>query len=117
MEHPTTESKFNTALHSFTVYKDCFRIFWDQWQDSGILQKKFVDDVIVPDLEDMPSNSKIFNYEELNKATCYIQELTGTTFNPSYKTSNYKIGDVLKDVRPAILLKFKKYNEALGYEL
>ena len=116
MDHPTTESKFNTALHSFTVYKDCFRVFWDQWQDSGVVQKKFLDKVIVPDLEEMPSDTRKFNYENLNEASCYIQQLTGIKFNPSYKSSSYKQGDVLKDIRPALLEKFKTYNEALGYE-
>ena len=114
MDHPTTESKFNTALHSITVYKDCFRIFWEQWRESEILQKKFIEKVIVPELDDMPNNCKTFNYEKINEAVCYIQKITGTKFNPSYNSSTYKRGDVLTDIRPEILKKFKKYNDKLG---
>ncbi len=64
----------------------------------------------------MPSNTRKFNYENLNEVSCYIQQLTGIKFNPSYKSSSYKQGDVLKDIRPALLEKFKTYNEELGYE-
>ena len=116
MDHTTTESKFNTALHSFTIYKDCFRVFYDQWKDSEMIQKKFLDKVVVPDIGNMPSNCKKFNYENINEAVCYIQNVTGTTVNPGYIPSNYKIGDILSDVRPKILKKFEVYNEALGYE-
>ena len=116
MDHPTTGSKFNTALHSFTVYKDCFRIFYDQWKDSEMIQKKFLDKVVVPDIEIMPSSCKKFNYENINEAVCYIQNITGTKVYPSYIPSNYKRGDILPGLRTAILEKFKTYNEALEYE-
>lgn len=116
MDHTTTESKFNTALYSFTIYKDCFRVFYDQWKDSEMIQKKFLDKVVVPDIENMPSNCKKFNYENINEAVCYIQNITGTKIYPSYIPSNYKIGDILPEIRTAILGKFKTYNETLGYE-
>ena len=114
MDHTTTESKFNTALHSLTVYKDCFRIFYDQWVDSGVIQKKFVDKVVVPELDDLPENCNVFKYDDINDAITYIQKLTGKAFNPSYKTSTYKKNDVLKELKPAILKKFKMYNDKLG---
>ena len=116
MDHTITKSKFNTALYSFTIYKDCFRIFYDQWKDSEMIQKKFLDKVVVPDIETMPSNCKKFNYENINEAVCYIQNITGIKVNPSYIPSNYKVGDILSEVKPEILKKFKVYNEALEYE-
>jgi hypothetical protein len=116
IKHCTKESNVNKALHSFIVYKDCYRIFFDQWQDSDMIQKKFLDKVVVPDVPELPSNCKRFHYNNINEATNYIQQLTGEKFYPMYTTSKFKKNDVLKELRPAILKKFEQYNEKLGLE-
>ena len=54
-QHTTKITDTNTALHSFIVYKDCYQVFWDQWQDSGLIQKKFLEHVDVPTIPDLPS--------------------------------------------------------------
>ena len=81
-----------------------------------MIQKKFLDKVVVPDVPELPSNCKRFHYNNINEATNYIQQLTGEKFYPMYTTSKFKKNDVLKELRPAILKKFEQYNEKLGLE-
>ena len=116
-KHATIESDTNTALHSFIVYKDCFRIFFDQWHDSGLIQKKFLDKVVVPDIPDIPSNCKRFHYNSMETTANYIQQLTGEKFYPEHKEkSRYKENDVMKELKPNILKIFNEYNSKLGIE-
>tara|TARA_B110001454_G_C12664143_1_gene410770 strand:+ start:588 stop:1031 length:444 start_codon:yes stop_codon:yes gene_type:complete len=118
LDHPTrVEPKLNTALHSFSVSKDCFRIFYDQWVDSGVVQKKFLDKVVVPEIPDLPDNCKHFHYDSMGEIANYIQQLTGKKFNPKCgELIKYKKNNVMLDIKPAILKKFKEYNTKLGYE-
>jgi hypothetical protein len=116
-KHVTKESDTNTALHSFIVYKDCFRVFFDQWIDSGIVQKKFLDKVVVPTVPNMPSNCKRFHYDSMGAIANYIQQLTGEQFNPKYKEkSSYKENNIMKELKPQILKIFNEYNSKLGIE-
>lgn len=116
--HATKETDTNTALHSFIVYKDCYRVFHDQWVDSGVIQKKFLDKVVVPEIPDLPDNCKRFYYNNIyTEAATYIQQLTGTRFYPKYfNHTTYKEGDVLPELKEKLRTIFKEYNSKLGIE-
>jgi len=116
-KHLTKEVTTNKALHSFIVYKDCYRIFFDQWQDSDLVQGKFIDKVIVPKVPELPSNCKRFSYDDLPKVANYIQRLTGFPFYPKMgHPQKFKRMDVMPEFREKIRYKFKEYNERIGIE-
>jgi hypothetical protein len=116
-KHLTKEVTTNKALHSFIVYKDCYRIFYDQWKESEMIQSKFLDHIKVPDIPELPSNCKRFSYNELPQVANYIQRLTGFPFYPKIvQPQKFKRMDVMPEVREKLREYFKEYNERIGIE-
>ena len=114
-QHTTKITDTNTALQSFIVYKDCYQVFWDQWQDSGLIQKKFLEHIEVPTIPDLPDTCKRFHHDDLPKVANYIQQLTGESFYPQITVQlKYKKQDVLPDLRDSIKKIFTEYNEKIG---
>ena len=113
--HKSQEVDTNEALHSFIVYKDCYRVFFDQWKGSEMIQKRFLDHVVVPDVPELPSNCKRFPYEDLPQVANYIQRLTGFPFYPKIiEQEKFKRKDVMPEFREELRYKFKDYNEKIG---
>ena len=116
-KHLTKEVTTNKALHSFIVYKDCYRIFYGQWKESEMIQSKFLDHIKVPDIPELPSNCKRFSYNELPQVANYIQRLTGFPFYPKIvQPQKFKRMDVMPEVREKLREYFKEYNERIGIE-
>ena len=74
--HPTVNTDNDNCLYKIFVAKMPQHIFYDEWQESGTVQNRFFKTYKAKKIN-VPSDAKIFHYDELYKLANYIQMLTG----------------------------------------